>query len=87
MSGNASFVHRFNQNGTHDSICRGCFVTVASLGDEAELVRHERDHLCGPMPLNQVREDPSLASWLREISFSTMHRNRAHRRGRFVELS
>jgi len=85
MSGNTSFVHRFDQNGNHESICRGCFVTIASLRDEAELARHERDHLCDPKRLYRVREDPSfhgaLACWLREISSSTMQRSRVYQRG------
>jgi len=81
MNDNPSFVHRFNLNGTHDSICRGCFVTIASLGDETALARHERDHLCDPTRLYRVREDPSfhgaLACWLSEISSYTMLRKRA----------
>jgi hypothetical protein len=81
VNANTSFVRRCNLNGTHDSICRGCFATVALVKDEAELARHERDHLCDPVRLYEVREDPcfhgALASWLREISSSRMPHNRA----------
>jgi len=81
MNGITSFAHRVNANGTHDSICRGCFATVASVRDEAELAGHESDHICDPLRLYQVREDPlfhgTLSSWLREISSYTVLRKRA----------
>lgn len=42
------FVHRSNRNGTTDSICRSCFITVATATWEAELERKERVHFCDP---------------------------------------
>jgi hypothetical protein len=54
-----SFAHRNNGNGTHDSICRGCFMTVASARDEAELPRHESDHICRPDWPYQATEEHS----------------------------
>jgi len=81
MNGTSSFAHRINANGTHDSICRGCFATVASVRDEAELAQHEGDHVCDPLLRYRLREDPlfhgTLACWLREISSYTMPRKRA----------
>jgi len=40
------FVHRLNDDGTIDSICRECFVTVAKSVWEAVLEREERKHKC-----------------------------------------
>jgi len=44
------FAHRPNYDGTHDSICRGCFKTIASVRNEPELAHHELAHLCTPEP-------------------------------------
>jgi hypothetical protein len=40
------FVHRLNDNGTVDSICLRCFVTVASLPKELNLEEKENAHAC-----------------------------------------
>jgi hypothetical protein len=40
------FVHRFNENGSADSICLFCFATVASRPKEHELDAPEGDHFC-----------------------------------------
>lgn len=50
-----SFAHRNNPDGTTDSICRRCFVTVSNSIWEAELERAERDHICDPATLRQWR--------------------------------
>lgn len=42
----AGFVHRHNDDGTVDSICRRCFMTVATEVSESELIRDEHDHDC-----------------------------------------
>jgi hypothetical protein len=80
MNGNTSFAHRLNGNGTHDSICTSCFVTVANLRDESELAPHERNHICDPVLFYQARENPlarhELQSWLSEISSSRATANR-----------
>ena len=52
----ARFVHRLNDDGTIDSICSDCFVTVATAVSESVLERsvlehEERKHDCAPMPL------------------------------------
>jgi len=39
------FVHRTNPDGTFDSVCLKCFVTVATTGQEAGLENAERDHV------------------------------------------
>lgn len=43
---NTSYAHRFNLDGTIDSICRQCFMTVAKARREADLEAYEREHLC-----------------------------------------
>jgi hypothetical protein len=72
MNGTSFFAHSVNRNGTYNSICRGCFATVACVGNEAELAQHEDDHVCDPPRLYQLKEDPlfhsTLACWLRDIS-------------------
>ncbi len=50
------FHHRHNQNGTYDSICPACFMTVASTSDESELPWHEEAHECDPVQLYQVSQ-------------------------------
>lgn len=50
------FHHRHNRNGTHDSICLACYLTVASTGEEFELARHENAHACDPVQLYQVSQ-------------------------------
>ena len=42
------FAHRFTLEGTVESICPRCFVTVASATNEADLVVKEEQHLCDP---------------------------------------
>ena len=75
-----AFAHRLNGNGTYDSICKNCFMTVANLRNEAELGPHERNHLCDPVLIYQAHENPlvrrELTSWPSEISSSraTAHR-------------
>lgn len=43
-----AFVHRGNRDGTIDSICRQCYVTVGTSVWEAELDQAEQDHACDP---------------------------------------
>jgi hypothetical protein len=42
----SGFPHRHNDDGSHDSICLGCFATVATVQDEAQLSIHEIAHVC-----------------------------------------
>jgi hypothetical protein len=49
------FSHRHNVDETHDSICMACFVTIATVGSETELVRYELLHICNPV--NRYRID------------------------------
>jgi hypothetical protein len=40
------FVHRLNDDESMDSICRDCFLTVATGQSESDLEREERNHHC-----------------------------------------
>jgi hypothetical protein len=42
------YAHRHNLDGSFDSICKTCFVTVAQTKDEPALIQHEWDHHCPP---------------------------------------
>jgi hypothetical protein len=48
------FPHRLNEDGSYDSICTACFVTVGTDFDEAQLRRSEAAHLCNPLQLQWV---------------------------------
>lgn len=43
-----NFSHRHNSNGTVDSICHQCFITVATEPVEVNLATRERAHACNP---------------------------------------
>jgi len=45
------FAYRANEDGTVDSICPHCFVTVATAMDEAEMCLPEKLHVCDPFLL------------------------------------
>ena len=56
----AWFVHRLNDDGTIDSICSDCFITVAtavseSVLERSVLEREEREHNCTPLPLYRYK--------------------------------
>ena len=42
------FARRRNIDSSIDSICTTCFLTIASVGSEEELVAHEEKHVCDP---------------------------------------
>jgi hypothetical protein len=46
-----AFTHRDNKDGTTDSFCRNCFLTVCTSMWEADLERAENDHACDPVEL------------------------------------
>ncbi|HEY4380141.1 MAG TPA: hypothetical protein VGN01_07325 [Acidobacteriaceae bacterium] len=45
------FPHRVNRDGSFDSICKRCFLTIASCASETELAAAEREHMCDGPPL------------------------------------
>jgi hypothetical protein len=57
-----SFSHRHNQDGTVDSICRQCFITVATSQCELELASQELRHICNPGLVELYNQDRALQS-------------------------
>jgi hypothetical protein len=70
-----TFAHRINRHGANDSICRGCYATVASSAEEADLAAHERTHVCDRAYLFQMTAGPSVR--FTQSSRADRHRNRA----------
>jgi hypothetical protein len=50
------FPHRHNSDGSYDSICTACFVTVASVRGEELLRAHELAHVCDPVNLYRIAQ-------------------------------
>ena len=50
------FLCRLNEDGTMDSVCRQCFVTVATALSRSELEREERKHRCDPWLLERYKK-------------------------------
>jgi hypothetical protein len=48
------FPHRHNRNGSFDSICTQCFMTVATKSNEAELRGPENAHVCSGFDLGRI---------------------------------
>ena len=47
------YPHRRNRDGSFDSICLNCFVTVATATTEAELSKYDTRHVCEYSTLSQ----------------------------------
>jgi hypothetical protein len=43
------FFHRVNRDGTHDSICCGCYLTIGTTDVESSLESQEDAHVCDPL--------------------------------------
>ena len=57
------FSHRFNRDGTIDSICHCCFRTIGTVTLEADLEALETRHVCNPadvLRLNLLAEESML---------------------------
>jgi hypothetical protein len=60
------FSHRMNGNGTTDSICSHCFMTVATSTWEADLERAEAAHQCNQARLSffsDTHKQPFRITW------------------------
>jgi hypothetical protein len=63
----AFYPHRRNKDGSYDSICLNCLLTVATGKSEAELMKLDEKHVCEYSTLSQrafdrnvpVRRNPS----------------------------
>ena len=62
VSFDPDFVHRSNTNGTTDSICKSCFLTIATAMWEADLESAERQHKCDPFRLSSLRKSVQRAA-------------------------
>jgi hypothetical protein len=51
------FAHRENGNGTFDSICLGCYLTVATARREEDLTAEERRHHCWASRSSEKKAD------------------------------
>ena len=56
------FPHRRNTDGSFDSICLECLLTVANVQNETDLAEYDEYHICNPSILSQrafdrARED------------------------------
>ena len=58
------FLHRLNEDGTIDSICRDCFVTIATALSESNLDCEERKHRCDPSLLERYKKRPGTVKIL-----------------------
>jgi hypothetical protein len=47
------FPHRRNRDGSFDSICLKCLLTIANARIEADLAAHDKYHVCDPSILSQ----------------------------------
>ena len=63
----SEFPHRSNKDGTIDSICPGCFVTVGTATWEADLENLEPDHICDPEKVRHFQRErklpPKVGNW------------------------
>ena len=50
------FAHRTNEDGSIDSICLKCFITVATESSESDLERAEHDHTCDPSVVEHYKK-------------------------------
>jgi len=56
------FIHRINEDGSIDSICRDCFVTIATARSRSDLEPQERQHACEPMLLERYTRYKKVAA-------------------------
>lgn len=76
-SENSQFPHRTNQDGTIDSICPHCFLTIGSSSCESDLERMESAHVCDPLLVSyyEERSEPMNKPELRERPTNSSRRN------------
>jgi hypothetical protein len=62
MVSNEPFPHRGNKDGTIDSICPRCYMTVGTALNESELGEIEHSHICDPEDCPAIVAD-SISCW------------------------
>jgi hypothetical protein len=58
-----TFPHRHNEDGTFDSICPICFVTVATDESETKLRLYELAHVCNPLQVTWITQASAHSPW------------------------
>jgi hypothetical protein len=51
------FPRRRDRDGSFDSICLKCLLTIANSGIETDLAKHDKFHVCNPSNLSQQAFD------------------------------
>ena len=59
------FSHRHNEDDTHDSVCRECLTTIATVSNEVDLYQQESAHVCNPVNLYRLNEACTPLPFLR----------------------
>jgi len=64
----SEFPHRSNKDGTLDSICPRCFLTIGTSTWEAELEQMEARHVCSPerlrhIPIEGQKKPAKIEGW------------------------
>ena len=67
ISPRVSFAHRHNPDGSFDSICSGCFATLATTAEESNLREAEESHDCPGFSLNRLFHSPDGKANLAEM--------------------
>jgi hypothetical protein len=49
------FAHRVNEDGSIDSICKTCFLTVGTAEEAEALIKLEAAHVCDPWRLEVIK--------------------------------
>ena len=62
LSSKPKFPHRHNKDGSFDSICDTCYVTVARVKAETDLMQFEARHVCDPVNLYWAGQGFSASS-------------------------
>lgn len=62
MASPIRFAHRSNPNGTTDSICKQCFLTIGTASQKADLGAAEEAHKCEPWRLESLKRPVQRAA-------------------------
>jgi len=72
MDSRRAFPHRSNSDGTFDSICTICFMTIATTEFEADLAASERKHVC--LDIHLITDSQRLMAEARRNGSQSGHR-------------
>jgi hypothetical protein len=71
MADTTRFIHRENPDGTYDSICLRCFITVDTEHDQDDLLSQEAEHICDEDTIERMEHsDAWLESRIQQIRSS-----------------